>query len=81
MEDVTNMTTVSIPAAPKPEIVSLPMAAELCEKEGIGLSYGRLLRLLRARKIPSFRSGNRFYLSMAALREAIRDTNSPLWAE
>ncbi|GBU20179.1 hypothetical protein R80B4_00054 [Fibrobacteres bacterium R8-0-B4] len=62
-------------------IVSLPKAAEICKKEGIGLSYSKLRRLVKTDKIPSFKIGNRYYLSMDVLRNAITDTSSPLWTK
>jgi len=66
-------------AAPKPEIMSLPKAAKLLESEGTGLSYARLLKLLREGRLPHYRSGQRFYVCPAVIRAAILDPNSTVW--
>jgi len=74
---------VSIPelSEPEPEIVTLSQAAKICAKENLGLSLYRLRRLEKEGKIPSFRIGNRIFVSMTMLRKYIKDTSSPLWTK
>jgi hypothetical protein len=68
------------PAPPKPTIVTLPKAADICKAEGIGLSYRQLRGLVMSRRLQHFKNGPRYYVSMEIIRAAVKDPNSPLWA-
>lgn len=74
---------VTLPGAAEPgkakEIVTLKRAAELCKSEDIELSYRMLRGLVMSKRLPSFRSGTRYYVSMAFLRGAVKDPASQLW--
>jgi hypothetical protein len=80
MKDVSG---VSMPEPPKPgkdpSIVSLPKAARILNEKGIDISYGQLLRLVKAGKLPSYRNGIRYYVSIDVLLWYFSDPSSPLW--
>jgi hypothetical protein len=82
---------VSMPKPPKstepqepdkdPSIVSLPKAVSYLAKKGINISLGRLRRLVMTGEIPSFKSGNRYYVSISVLLWYFTDPSSPLWTK
>ena len=72
------VSKVSIPTRPK-KLVTIPEAAAICEAEGLGLTERMIRGLVLTGRIPVIKMGNRSYLNMDALREAIKDPNSALY--
>jgi hypothetical protein len=68
------------PAPPKPTIVSIPRAAEICKAERIGLSHRQLRGLVMSGRLKHIPVGRVKYVSMDIIRAAVKDPNSPLWA-
>jgi hypothetical protein len=64
-----------------PSIVSLPKAVSYLAKKGINISLGRLRRLVMTGEIPSFKSGNRYYVSVDVVLWYFTDPSSPLWTK
>jgi hypothetical protein len=74
---------VSVPEEPgkDPSPVTLPKAVRILKGKGVDISVGKLRRLVKMGKIPSFRMGNRYYVSIRVLLDYFGDASSPLWTK